>query len=186
MKVSRQQIVLVVFIAGLAVAGYYGFIAYNTYIKPVFNADFEGQALSFRVDLREAQKVELTPDDATVSEMVNAVPRNVTIAFRNVTQQVNGWYSLEGTEIIVKLTALYKVRHGADVGFNAVQVSDYESLRGGDGILIIALVHPEIAEETSVRADRERNVITISGGDRLRDFDYATAKFLMASLGISV
>lgn len=200
-KISKQQIIIFLAVFGAVVVGVFGYIAYDAYFKPIFVADFEGQPIQFRADLREAQKVEVIPDDSKLYNQIVRPPRvegpggqviirkplsNVTIVFKPVSQQTMGWYTVEATEIIKKLTALYKGKYNVDINFAIAQVDNYDELDGSNTAPIIALVHPEIADGTFVSVDDDRDVITISGGDSLRDFDRATAKFMMVALGIKV
>lgn len=200
-KISKQQIVLFLAIFGIIAAVAFGYVYWLENFKPVTTAEFNGQTLSFRADLREAQKVEVIPDETELYNQIVKPPKiqgpngqiiirkslsNVTIVFKSVDSKTMGWYTVEVTEIIKKLTALYKGKYNVDLNFAVAEVDDYENLSGLNTAPIIALVHPDIAEGTSVSVDDDKNVITISGGDSLRDFDLATEKFLMVALGIKV
>ncbi len=185
-SISKQQIIIFAAIVGVIAAGVYGYIAYVTYFAPVFSANFEGLQLGFRADLREAQKIEVVPDESSLQNFFARPLSNVTIAFRPVSQQTNGWYSVEATEIVIKLNIFYKTKYGAEPSFNGIEVDSYENLNGTRDAPIVALIHPEIADGTFVKLDEGRNVVTISGGNSLRDFDLATAKFMMVALGINV
>jgi hypothetical protein len=90
------------------------------------------------------------------------------------------------TEIIKKIVALYKIRYNLDVKFSVKEVSGYDDLRGLNSAPIIALVHPDIATNTSVSVDTVRNVVYVYGGDSLKDFDRATEKMLMVAMGIEL
>ncbi len=200
-KIGKMQIVVFLAIFGAIAAGVFAYIEYGKCCAPIFTADFEGQTLGFRADLREAQKVEVIPDEGKLYSQIVRPPRivgpegqviirkplrNVTIAFKQVSQGTMGWYTVEASEIIKKLTALYKGKYDVDLNFAIAETDDYDELKGSNTAPIIALVHPEIADGTFVSVDDDRDVITISGGDSLRDFDRATVKFLMVALGVSV
>lgn len=200
-KPKRQHVIIFAVILGAIAAGVFGYIAYQNIYPPLQTIDFGGQILSFRADLREAQGVQVVPDANTVYDHITKLPRavkdgrivyrqplmNVTIAFKPVSPEKQGWYSLEAAEIIAKLTALYKGQFGVDLTFNTIIVDDYATLRGTSTDPIIALVHPDITNgERSVKVDPDKEVITISGGKSLHDFDLATVRFMSVALGLEL
>jgi hypothetical protein len=201
-RVSKSQIILFAVIFGIIAAGILGYVYYYDNFKPVTTAEFNGQSIEFRANLREAQKVEVIPDETELRNQIVKPPRidgpngqiiirkplsNVTIVFKSLNESARmGWYTVEVSEIVKKLTALYKGKYDVNVNFAISEVDDYENLRGSNTAPIIALVHPDIAEETFVSVDDNTNVITISGGDSLKDFDLATVKFLMVALDIKI
>lgn len=204
LKFSRQQMLIFLAIAGTLVAGA---MAYQYYLKeaaPVYIVDFEGEPTAFRADLREAAKVKVIPDvGALYGQIVRPSKvvqdgsisfrqplRNVTIVFKSTIadgrSNTMGWYTVQVSEIIKKLTALYHLKYGISVNFAVREVQSYDGLKGSNTAPIVALVHPDIAEGTYVSVDGDADVITISGGDSLKDFDEATVKFLMVAMGIEV
>jgi hypothetical protein len=204
LKFSRQQMLIFLAIAGALVAGA---MAYQYYLKeaaPVYITDFEGEPTAFRADLREAAKVKVIPDEgALYSQIVRPSKvvtdgsvafrqplRNVTIVFKSTITDgkpnTMGWYTVQVSEIIKKLTTLYHLKYGVSVNFAVREVQSYDGLTGTNTAPIVALVHPDIAEGTYVSVDGDADVITISGGDSLEDFDEATVKFLMVAMGIEV
>jgi hypothetical protein len=205
LRFSRQQMLIFLAVVGAIVAGVMVYEYYLKNMAPVYMADFEGQPTAFRADLREAVKVKVMPDEDTLYRQIvkpNKVVNNGSISFRQPLRNVTivfkstignktgpntmGWYTVEASEIIKKLTTLYQVKYGISINFAVKEVQSYEGLRGGNLAPIIALVHPDIADGTYVDVDKDANVITISGGDSLRDFDDATVKFLMVAMGIDV
>lgn len=185
-SISRRQVAVLLILIGLFAGGFYGYVVYATYYAPAYSVDFGGQPFSFRADLREAQKINVTPDEASLRESVASfLPKNVTIFFKPVDEKRMGWYSVEAAETVIKLTAFYKIRYGDAPSFNAFEVDDYGNITGGGGNVAIALIHPDIADGTFVRLDSDKGVITISGKS-LKEFDLATVKFLMVVLGIRV
>lgn len=198
---DKSQLTLFAIIFGVIAVGVLGYLAYDAYLKPVYTVDFNGEQLSFREDIKEAQKVEVIPGEAELRQQMVKLPvssdsgsvvirkgiTNVTIVFMSTGSQENmGWYTVEVSEIIKKLTAFYRGQHGIDVKFAIAETENYEDLRGTNTAPIVALVHPDIADGTFVEVDSDRNVVTISGGDSLRDFDLATIKFLTTVLGIEI
>lgn len=204
-KIGKKQALLFLTVVAAMVAAAMGYQYYLTEMSPVYVADFEGQPTAFRADLREAAKVEVTPDEDTLykqivkpSRVVNNGSisirqplRNVTIVFKSTIgngtgPNTMGWYTVQVSEIIKKLTNLYQVKYGLTINFAVKEVQSYDGLSGGNTAPIVALVHPDIAEGTYVSVDGKSNVITISGGDSLKDFDEATVKFLMVAMEIDV
>jgi hypothetical protein len=74
--------------------------------------------------------------------------------------------------------------------FNVINVTSYENLNASDKEPAIALIHPIYSNESSVRLDgnivyvQGKNATSLTG--QLRNFDLATAKFLMVALGIKI
>ena len=200
-KIGKIHIVIFLAVFGAIVSGIFGYMEYNKCCAPVYTTYFGEQLVGFRADLREAQKVDVLPSEDVLYSQIVRPPTtrgpngqiifrrsltNVTIVFKEVSRDKMGWYTVQVSEIISKLTALYKGKYGVDLNFGIAQVDSYGEVNGTNAAPIILLVHPEIAEGTYVEADNDRNVITISGGDSLKDFDRATVKFLMVALGIEV
>lgn len=202
-KLSIEKGTLVLFgVVAVIVAGsIFAYMYYQKNLAPVIFADFEGVDLPFRVDLRQAQKIEVTPNEETLRLMIDKPPvvrtpdgvtsfrqtlRNVTIVFKTVPTDNNGWYSVQTTEIIKKMTLLYKGKYGVDLKFEVREVESYDGLRGSNRAPVIALIHPHIANGTYVEADKVGDVIKIHGGDTLKDFDLATVKFMMVALNVTV
>jgi hypothetical protein len=207
LKITKSQIVVFLGLTGMVAAGVLAYVYYQDKLAPVTVVGFNGETLGFRVDLRQADKVEVRPDEATlINQMVRAGRqidaqgnvifrkplRNITIVFKstisNDTSKPNtmGWYTVQVTEIIKKMTALYHGKLGTPVSFQVKEVSSYEGLKGSNTAPIVALVHPDLADGTYVSVDPDNDVVIISGGDSLKDFDLATEKFLMVVMGIKV
>lgn len=207
LKITKSQVVVFLSLAGMIAAGILLYVYYQDELAPVTVADFNGEAIGFRVDLRQADKVDVMPDEAALlAQMVrtgrqvdsegNIVFRrplgNVTIVFKstitNDTSKPNtmGWYTVEVTEIIKKMTALYHGKLATPISFQVKEVESYDGLKGSNTAPIVALVHPDLADRVGVDVDAEDDVVTIHGGDSLRDFDLATEKFLMVVMGIEV
>jgi hypothetical protein len=207
LKVTKSQIVAFLSLAGIVVSGILIYAYYQTYLAPVTVVDFNGEKMGFRVDLRQAEKVEVRPNEAAlVAQMVRASRyvnsdgtiifrkplSNVTIVFKstivNGTSGPNtmGWYTVEVTEIIKKMTALYHGKLRTPINFQVKEVQSYDGLKGSNTAPIVALVHPDLTDRTGVEVDSDNDVVTIYGGNSLKDFDLATEKFLMVIMGIKV
>jgi hypothetical protein len=185
-KIERKQIAVFFVVLGIVAAAVGLYFVYANYLAPVTSANFDGVQLGFRADLREAQKISAVPDETSLQNFFARPLTNITIAFKPIEGQTNGWYGVESAEIVLKLKVLYALRYGIEPAFNGVEIDDYTEIRGEEGRPVIALVHPEIADETSVRLDAERHIVTISGKDTIKDFDLATVKFLISVLGIEI
>lgn len=183
-ELNKNQIVLIAVVSVLIILAY---IAYNFLPKPVYKVDYNGNLLTFRADLREANKVPVYPNRvALYYELRGGLAQNVTIVFLPVEGE-NGIYSAEGFEITFKLGVLFKLL-GKNVTFDSRNVSSYQYLPGKIQNPIIAIVPPRFSNETAVRLDG--HVITISGlpnndvNNPYKNLDLATIKFLMVMLGI--
>ncbi len=187
---TKDQLAFIIAISVLIIAAY---LAYVYIPRPIYSIPINSPGgtfdLQFRADLREATKVPVYPSERKLfNEMSSAFIENITIAFMPVEEE-NGIYIAENFEIINKLSLVHSII-GIRPGFKAVNVSSYENLPGKIQNPIIALVHPEYANETSVRVDG--HVVTISGrptddtSNPYKNLDLATTKFLMVVLGIEV
>lgn len=200
-KIENKKIAVFLAVFGAIALGAWGFVFYTQNFAPVTVADFEGTPVQFRTDLREAQKVDVLPSEDALRAQIVKPPKvegpngqfilrsplkGAIITFKPVDSGTNGWYSVQVTEIIKKLTILYQGKYDRAIGFNVTEVQEYGQVEGDNLIPVIELVHPDYADGTFVSVDSDRNVITISGGDSLRDFDLATVRFMTVALGIEV
>ena len=205
-KIGKWHVIAILVAVGTVTV----FLVASSYFKPVpdvsgngYVIDYAGTPMAFRADPREADLVQAVPSEGEVQRVIFKPSRttgpngeivirqplkNVTIVFsaKGVSQKTLGWYTVEVAEIINKLTALYQGRYNVKVNFITAEVEDYGALKGQNLAPIVALVHPDIANGTFVSVDSVTNVITVSGGDSLKDFDLATVKFMMIALGIDV
>lgn len=181
-KLKKQNLLKIVpailFVAVIAAVFY---ITYEN--RPITSVSYANITLNFRVDLREAQKLTINPnDDAAYLEVMNAMVKNVTIVFVPATED-QSVYALGAFEISNKLAYGFLVR-GFNATIEAQNVSSYEGIHGRIDNPIIVLVHPEYSNETSITLSYP-HLITIKAKTD-KDFDLAVAKFLMATLRIEV
>lgn len=183
-ELNKNQIVLIAVVSVLIILAY---IAYNFLPQPIYKVDYNGNLLTFRADLREANKVPVYPNRVVLYyELRGGLAQNITIVFLPVEGE-NGIYSAEGFEITYKLGLLFKLI-GKNVVFDSRNVSSYKYLPGKIQNPIIAIVPPRFANETAVRLDG--HVVTISGlpdndvNNPYKNLDLATIKFLMVMLDI--
>lgn len=199
LKLTKQHMVASLIVVFL-VAGYFAYDQYQSSTAPLTVVNIGGSDVPFRVDIVKASQVDVFPDDETLRRAIDKPPRtedngvivlrpslkSVQIAFNpdGVSQETLGYYTVEATEIIKKLTILYRGEYGVPITFSVVETHNYTELEGSNSMPVIALVHPDIADGTFVSVDEIRDVITVSGGDSLEDFDLATVKLMSVALGI--
>ena len=189
-KKSSQKIILIAVVI-IALAGL-SFLAYDTYVvKPSESLSYHyatafNQTWAFRADLRDAEKVKVTPTDDTIYfELFNIgetpIVKNITIAFKDAGSNENPYYQLQIIELVTKLKKIYESAYqNADPPtFNAVEVGSYYKLPGKIQNPIIAIVHPKFATETSINL--ENHVITLNAKTH-EDMDLVTTKLLMIAL----
>jgi len=191
LKVTKTRIMLLVTLAAIVALIY----LLNMYWpKPITTWNYNGNMLTFRDDLREAQKVKVSPDDATISNVFASIAvRNITIVYTE--SQDMGYITVEAGELTYKLLTAYleagfsrynKTMSFIPMGFIEISsgmVDSYENLRGTADNPLIALVPPSAADETSVKL--KDHVIYVEG-KTLKDFDLATIKLLMIVMDIKV
>ena len=200
-KFDRSQLIVFFAIFGIIAAVVAGYLIYEKELKPQHRAMFEGFPVEFRGELRESQAVDVQPDESKLRSQIVRPPKievngslivrkplgGATIAFKQTSDNSTmSWYVVQSSEIAKKLTLLYKGKYDVDLKFNFTEVDSYEGLKGTNSYPVIALVHPEFADGTYISVNDDTNVITISGGDSLKDFDNAVTKFLMVALDIVV
>lgn len=201
MRLTRRHLVMFLVVFGLVLVGYGTYTVYSMYFKPIYTASLDGQLVNFRADLREANKVEVLPSQQVLENVLNdriispgtlvdgilkEPIRNITIVFKPVSTDQMGWYSVEAAEIAAKVKGIYSAVYGVDININSEPVDSYDNLSTSGSTIIVALVHPQIANATFVKADPITGVVTISGAGSLRNFDLATVKFMMVAFGISI
>lgn len=185
LKFTRNQLLMTiaaVIIAGVVV--FYFYLNFPSFPREITEINYYGVPVGFRADLREASKIPVYPsEDVLYYQLMNPTVQNITVAFKPATEN-NAYYSLEILEIVPKLKLAYTIL-GYDPKFEnkPIELESYENLWGKIKSPIIAIIHPEYANETSVRY--ENHVIFISGTD-LNNLDLATVKFLMVALDIKV
>jgi len=157
--------------------------------KPIKTWDYRGMTLTFRTDLRKADKVPVYPGETEIYlDTMHPLVKNVTIAFKDVGEY--GYYATEAFEITYKMKLAYIHLVGSESGsaaetptFNVEVVEEYANLPGKIQNPIIALVHPAYANETAVRNEGH---VTYISGKSYEELDLATTKFLMIVLGIEL
>jgi len=159
--------------------------------KPIKTWDYRGMTLTFRTDLRKADKVPVYPGETEVYlDTMHPLAKNVTIAFKDAGEGEYGYYATEAFEITYKMKLAYIHLVGSEEGstskvpnFDVEAVKEYANLPGKIQNPIIALVHPIYANETAVRNEGH---VTYISGKSYEDLDLATTKFLMIVLGIEL
>ena len=157
--------------------------------RPLKTWNYKGLVLTFRSDLREANKVPVYPGETQVYlDTMHPLVKNVTIAYKDVGEY--GYYATEAFEITYKMRLAYMNLVGSEEGstfqvppFDVESVEQYAHLPGKIQNPIIALVHPIYANETAVRNEGH---VTYISGETCDELDLATTKFLMIVLGIEL
>jgi hypothetical protein len=181
-RLTRNKIILLLIFLAVASSIFY-YIFY--FPKPITSWNFYDVILTFRIDLREADKIPVYPVEGVVNtEIMNPLVKNITIAFIPSTPQENSYYAVEAFEIATKLYYGYRTLEYEIPNFTAINISSYEGLSGKIQNPIIVLVGPLYANETAVVAD-PGHVIFIKA-KKLQDFDLVTEKFLLAALNIKL
>jgi len=153
--------------------------------KSIRSVNYNGQILNFRVDLREADKIPVRPDEQSLyTEFMNPSIENITIAFKSASAEENSYYMLEVIEIVLKLSVGYSTLNiSPNFNRDPIIVDSYEDLSGTSEDPVIALVHPVYSNETGILL---KNHVIFIEAKNYRDFDLATVKFLMVALGIKI
>ncbi len=178
-RITRNRLIAVaVFILAFA-----AIFAYENLVpKPVYSIAIDGNQINFREDLRAAARVKAVPSEEVIyAELMGSSLKNITIAFKPVSDAENAYYSLEGF-LLPKLSRAYTSREPPQ--FSEPMILDsYEGLKGTPDNLIIAMVHPVYSDETVVVL--EDHVIYIKAKD-YRDFDLATEKLFVVAFGLEL
>jgi hypothetical protein len=175
---TKNQLIILSIISLFALLG---FVYFYFVPKPITVIDYFGNRLVFRQDLREANRIEVYPNEQALRELMDGSQiENITIAYRNTTDA--SYTTVESIEIAYKLRIGYLVQ-GYDFNISASEFNSLENITGERANPIIALISPSMANETSVRV--KDSVVYISGRN-LKEFDLATIKFLITSLNITV
>ncbi|MCD6476866.1 MAG: hypothetical protein J7K26_01715 [Candidatus Aenigmarchaeota archaeon] len=153
--------------------------------SPVTKYEFAGKTLNFRADLREAEKINVYPDEQTLWNMLmGPYVRIIHIGFYpNDTE--NPYYTVAAYELSYKLQYINDVYWGP----NQVEIkpmilnSTKDLMLANEVEPIILMLGPSKANETSIRIDNY--LITVSGKDfseidrTYTDLDLAVDKLLL-------
>jgi hypothetical protein len=159
-------------------------LIYRIWPKPIYTINYKDAELTFREDLREANKIPVYPSEEILYRaLINPLVKNVTIVFVPVEGE-NGIYVVNAWEIVTKLSLAYK-QIGIKPSFNGLNVTSYENIElyGKIQNPYIVLVHPRYANETSLRL--KDHTIFISGKSN-KELDLATVKLLIIALKIKI
>lgn len=197
LKISPKKIALIFIILAIP------FVVYLTilYILPVTTWTYEGRAVGFRINLREAQKVLIIsngvrtdPDANARDTLVRDDVTNITLLFKPTDNKNNTLYLLEESELIKALTFayLYSPRLQAHQlpAFNAQIIDSYSNITATQLNPKIVLVHPNYSNQTLVKQDGyilyvEAKNTNNFDTDKIQ-FDLATVRLMMAILSIKI
>jgi hypothetical protein len=185
-KITKRR-VLFLFLLVLGIVSLYYI---NIYFQPVTKVSFGEVVLEFREDLKEAKKIPITPDESSFNkEFINPSVEKVTVIFKPAEDGTESFYSVEVFEIVNKLYYGYRsINHIPK--FETANVTSYESISAEAINPLIVLIHPKYGNETSVKLNSHVAFISAKNdanlGVALRNFDLATEKFIISTLGIKV
>lgn len=187
-KIKLSKKILIFIVVLVVIVG--SFFYYEFFVpKPINTWNYKGKILTFRADLRKADKVPVYPGEMQIYlDTMHPLVKNVTIAYKDAGEY--GYYATEAFEITYKMKLAYMSLVGSEEGstfevppFNVETVEQYAHLPGKIQNPIIALVHPIYANETAVRNEGH---VTYISGKTYDELDLATIKFLMIVLGIEL
>ena len=177
-KLDKKLLGLLVIIIAIGVVG---ITYYSNSGKPMTRYNFQGVDLSFRDDLILSKNISVYPDeDAILNAIWSPEIQNITIAYMNTSD--NQLAAVNAFEITYKLSVGYR-QFSWFINFNGKEVESFKNLNGSNENLVIALVPPSLATDTSVEFDD--HVVYIKGKTP-QEFDRATIKFIMSALNITV
>lgn len=185
-KISKKMVAVAAVFALVACS----IIAYEQLkYEPVTTWKMGDIDLYFRADLNRANDVPVYPGEAQVYfDTMHQLVKNVTIAVKET--EDNSYYSVEAFEITNKMLLAYSKMFGSDIKsgykiptFDVQFVDQYAYLPGKIQNPIIAIVHPDFANETSIRNEGH---VTYISGQTYEELDLAVVKFLMIALDIEV
>jgi len=94
----------------------------------------------------------------------------------------SSYYSVEAYELTNKLYWLY-ILDGIEMDFSAEPIESYDNIEKSTDELKIVLIHPDLTNETYIKADD--NIIYIAGKD-LKDFDLAVIKTIFIAMNFKI
>lgn len=187
LKFSRNMKMVLLILAAIVLAG----VLYQVYApKPITSWVYRNQTLSFRADLRLADKVPVYPnEDAVYRDLVHGLVENVTIAYKYINETAsdgtnpNSYYVLQTVQIVQNIVPAYREGWNFIPQFNSMQVESYENLPGKIQNPIIAIVPPPFSDETAIRNEGH---VTLLKAKSYEDLDLVTTKLLMIALKIDL
>ena len=170
------------------------------HVVPIYSWTYQGRGVSFRANLREAQKVPIViPYNSTKGAdflvrdaLVRDDVQNITFLFKPTDDTGNSLYVVEETEIIKSLTFayLYSTQLQQIPSLDSQAVDSYSNITATQFHPKIVLVHPHYGNETSVRQDGYIIYVTAKSANNFNSdklqFDLATVRLMMAILNIKV
>jgi hypothetical protein len=176
--INKKQLIIPILIL-VVLAGI--ILIFLTSSRPITTYNLGGIKLVFRVDLRQANTIPVYPDEDAIQTIIwNPKIRNLTIVYVNSSDI--SLVQVEAIEISYKMTLAY-LSFNFDTKIIGRELYSFDNLTATPEYPIIALVPPSFSNETLVKT--MGNVIYIKGNTS-KDFDLATAKFIMSALNITI
>ncbi len=182
-KLTRKRIFLVLtiiaFIFSLYLALTYLIQLYES-SKPLKRITYMGVPMEFREDIRLAKNIEVYPDESFIKSIFwGRELKEITIGVLNYTNETN-LIGVEAVEITFKLSSFYTLMN-MKVSIKGKEIGSIEEIRGNSTHPAIVIVPPSIANETAVRLEDYKLIIS---GKSIKELDLATIKFILLVLGI--
>lgn len=181
LKIKHRQI-LYGLIAVLTVAAIvYGIVWFMFQSAPVSTIYYKGIAMTFRQDVKQAEKVKVTPSEQTLGlQFWDYKNKNIKFLFKPENKS-NGLYRVEVFELTYKLSQMYMTLKPLIIekNFSAEPIESYDNITKEEGTLKVVLIPPGMTNETAVRVTG--NGVFIQGKDE-KDFDLAVIKTILSSL----
>lgn len=181
-KKLPQLTALIIILVGIGAVVYY-----QTLPKEIIRYDFHGTEFVFRKDLRLAQSIPVYPDEKSILNKVwDPDITKIDIAYVPSAEpsDENGMVAVNAFEVRFKLDTAYRNPNFNWINeFTSTELNSFDGINQTNDTLVIALVHPSLADKTGVELDG--NVVYIKGKTP-EEFDLATIKFLMSALNINL
>ena len=199
MKVSKKRIFAILIVLAVPVVAFL-FVTYFPW--PIKSWSYQGMPVSFRADLRSAQKIPILtslsnaqdPDSIVRNALVRDDVTNITFLFKPTSDQGNALYIVERYEIIKALTFAYLYSPTTELHqiptFDTQAVDSYSNITATQFNLKIVLVHPDFGNDTVVSNDgyivyvEAKNMSSFDS--EKTQFDLATVRLMMAILSIKI
>jgi hypothetical protein len=179
-SLTRSQAIILITVLVATLAIIYVYIITKP-PQPITTVEYYGNMLTFRENLIEANNITVSPSDKAISDaMTNSRIENITIVFKNTTDL--SYTAVQAFEITYKLRIQHLVNN-RDIAISAKEVDSLDNITGTAENPMIVLIPPSIANDTYVALTD--NTVRISG-KTYKDYNLATIKFLIVTLGIKI
>lgn len=182
-RLSRKRAIVLTAVIVISVAAA---LLATVYPWPITSVGYNNVILQFGVNLRDARNVPVYPNANAVANVINVSRINgVTFVLQNTSDDYSS--KVEAVEIVLKLSTAYNIFdtnfYDPNSNHEPLIVKSFDNLNATQRNPYIVLVPPSISDGNYVKV--VGNSVFISGKTQ-HDFDLATAKFILSSIGISI